>query len=130
MIDDLHVLSIGTLESNNLIRDVLLARNRCQLFVASEVWDLSVFLASAKVDVAILHGTLSAAEMRSCSVYIRHHWPSAGILLIHADADILDDPMYDERIEPNSSPEKLLNVIERSADHARHGTDSRRIVGT
>lgn len=119
MIEALHVLSIGSTESNNLIRDVLLTRTKCRLFAASEVWDLSAVLLSGKLDIAILHGSLTAAEMRSCSVYIRHQWPDAKILLIRADVEALDDPMYDERIRPDASPEALLAMIERLAAGAR-----------
>lgn len=122
MIDALHVLSIGTTKSSNIVRDVLLSRTRCWLFVARKVWDLSAILASVNIDVAILHGRLSAAELRSCSVYIRHHWPDAKILLIHAHTKILDDPMYDEQMRPDSSAGALLTMIEQLAACAKRET--------
>lgn len=127
MINTLCVLSIGSTEASNRVRDVLLTRTKCRLFAAAEVWDLDAILASGRMDVAILHDTLSAAEMRSCSVYIHHHWPNARILLIHAHAEILDDPMYDERMRPDSSPEELLAMIEQLAAAARRRADPRRI---
>lgn len=121
MLAKLYVVSVGSRESSDLIRDLLLVRTRCQLFVAADAEGLSAILASGRLDVAILHNTLSAAEMRSCSVYIRHHWPSAQILLLREDADVLDDPMYDERIAPDSSSKELLAIIERLAVCARRG---------
>ena len=125
MINALHVLSIGTPESNGIVRDALLSRAKSQLFSATSVWDLSAFLTLGRVDVAILHNVLSAAELRSCAVYIRHNLPSACILLIQAESEVLDDPMYDERIEPGSSKESLLTAIERLAAVARRHADTR-----
>jgi hypothetical protein len=119
MITTLDVLSVGPLNSNNFVRDVLLSRTKCRLFAVASVWDLSAILAPGEVDVAILHDTLSPGELRSCAVYIRHHWPAAKILLIHAQVDILDDPMYDERMSPDLSAETLLSMIERLAASSR-----------
>jgi len=121
MLTTLHVLSIGPPESNYAVRDALLKRSKCQLIAAAGVWDLSALLASGKVDVAILHGTLPPGELRSCAAYIRHHWPTARILLVHAHADFLDDPMYDERIPPDSPVEVFLAMVERLAAFARRG---------
>ena len=115
MTSALHVLSVGSAEAHDHLREILLSRPSWLLVVASEVWDLSALLVRRDADVVILHDTLSSAELRSCSVYIRHHWPSAKILLIHARAEILDDPMYDERIPPGFLPERLLTTIERLA---------------
>jgi hypothetical protein len=119
VITTLDVLTVGSLNSNNFVRDVLLSRTKCRLVAATSVWDLSAILASGKVDVAILHDTLSPGELRSCAVYIRHHWPAARILLIHAQVEILDDPMYDERMPPDLSAETLLSIIERLAASSR-----------
>lgn len=123
MITTLHVLSIGSVESNDLVRDVLLSRTKCQLFAAASVWDLSGVLTSG-VDVAILHGTLPPGELRSSAHYVRHHWPAARILLIHTQVEILDDPMYDERMSPDLSAETLLSVIERLAASSRRSERS------
>lgn len=123
MTTPLVVLSLGTQESNNSIHDELFPRKECQFFAATSVWDLSAILTSAKVDVAVLHSTLSPGELRSCAAYIRHHWPGAKILLIHTQAELLDDPMYDERIRPDSSTETRFATIERLAALARSGKD-------
>lgn len=119
MITTLDVLSVGSLNSNDFVRDVLLSRTKCRLFAVASVWDLSAILTSGKVDVAILHNTLSPGELRSCAVYIRHHWPAARILLIHAQVELLDDPMYDERMSPDLSAGALLSMIERLAASSR-----------
>lgn len=118
MITTLHLLSIGARESNELFRESLLSRADCRLLTAKGVWDLSAFLTAGKIDVAILHNTLSPGELRSCAVYIRRHWPCTRILLIRARVEILDDPMYDERIMPGSSAELLFAIVQSLAGGA------------
>jgi hypothetical protein len=122
MIATLHVLSIGSPESNGFVNESLLSRTNCRLFAATCVWELSAFLTSGTIDVAILHNSLSAGELRSCAIYTRRHWPNARILLIHEGVEILDDPMYDERMLPDSSAETLLAMIEWLAAGSRRVT--------
>ena len=124
MITILDVLSVGPFYSNSFVRDVLLSRAKCRLIAATSVLDLYAIPASGKVDVAILHSALSSCELRSCAVYIRHHWPAAKILLLHAQVEILDDPMYDERMLPDSSEESVLSMIERLAASSRRSERS------
>ena len=94
MISTLHVLSIGSLESDDSVRDILPSRTKCRLFAVSTVWDLSAVLTSGDIDVAILHDTL-AAELRSSAHYIRGYWNCARILLMSAHAELLDDALYE-----------------------------------
>jgi|GEM_PF-1455651 len=119
MITTLNILSIGSLEANDLIRDILLSRTKCRLFGATSVWDLSAALTHGDIDVAILHDTLPAAELRSSAHYIRHHWSSSGILLMSAHTELLEDALYEERLEPGTPEKALLVVIEKLAACAR-----------
>lgn len=120
MLTTLHVLTIGAIESNNSVRDMLQSRTKCRLFAATNVWDLSAVLTSGDIDVAILHDNLPAGELRSSAHYIRHHWTSARILLISSHTDILDDALYDERLVPGLRAETVLTTIEQLAARARH----------
>jgi len=113
MISTLHVLSVGSQDQGILIRDVLLARSRCRLYVASSTWDLSVLLGSEEIDVAILHNTFSLPQMRVLTAYIRRRWPCAKVLLIQRNELKADHSTYDERIAPGASAKALLTVIER-----------------
>ena len=122
MIDTLRVLSIGSPKVNEAIRNALLSRTKYRLFSAPNVWDLSAFLTAGKMDVAILHNAFPPADLRSCAVHIRHHFPAAGILLIDARSEILDDPLYGERIDPSSSPEVLIAAIEQLVSAAGQGS--------
>ena len=108
----LHIVSIGSPESNEFVRDSLVSRAKCRLTAVASVWDLSA-LSAGKLDIAILHHSVSNSELRSCATYIRHHWPSARILLLHSDAEVLDDALYEERMLPDSSAERFSSMIER-----------------
>jgi hypothetical protein len=70
-------------------------------------------------DIAILHHTLSRLEVRNTSEYIRRRWPHAKILVISAEMDFLDDPLYDEWVPPGQSPGALLAMIEQLTGGAK-----------
>jgi hypothetical protein len=119
MITTLHVLSIGSQETVDLVRDALTLRTKCKLYVAACTGDLSVVSASEEVDVAILHDTFSRCELRVFAANIRRRWPHARILLIQGKSEGLVHGMYDEQVAPGISAEPLLAVIERLGVSAR-----------
>jgi len=109
----LNVLSIGSLDSCNMVRDVLLQRNNCRLSVVTSLWDMYAIPKQNNLDIAILHHTLSQLEVRNASEYIRRRWPAAKILIISAAMNVPDDPLYDEWAHPDQSPGMLLATIEQ-----------------
>jgi hypothetical protein len=113
MIPTLHVLSIGSPETVEVVRDALTLRARCKLYVATCTGDFSVVSVSEEVDVAILHDTFSRCELRVLAANIRRRWPHARILLIQGKSEGLVTGMYDEQVAPGISTEPLLAVIER-----------------
>ena len=119
MISTLHVLSIGPQDTGALVRDVLVLRTKCRLYVASSTWDLSVVLGSAEIDVVILHNTLSPQQLRVFAAYITRRWPCAKILLMEPEGKNADYSIYAERIAPGVSPKTLLAAIERLGACAR-----------
>ncbi len=119
MSSNLHVLSIGSQDHGTFVRDVLLERSRCRLYVGSSNWDLSVLPGSEEIDVAILHNTFSSPERRVLTAYIRRRWPFAKILSIQSREQRVDDSTYDERIAPGASARTLLSAIERLGACAR-----------
>lgn len=128
----LHVLFVGSIETHEPVWKALFTwRPTCRLLTASGIANLSDFSASENVSVAILHDTLSVDEMQNCSTYIRHHWSYARILLIHSRADVLDDPLYDERILPGASAGTLLGMLERleAGAQPRASTNGRKTIG-
>jgi len=108
-----RVLFIGAIETHECVKNILLAwRPACQLFMVSGIETLFDFTALEQIRVAILHDSLSVDEIQNCAAYVRHHWSDARILLIHMRTDVLDDPLYDERIQPEASADELLDALE------------------
>ncbi len=119
MITTLHVLSIGSMESRDAVRDALLQRRRCRLFAAESYRDLCAVPASASFDIAVLHPARSGHELRISLEYVRRNWPRTRILLVCANAENIDDPLYDERVPPDMSQDAFLSVIEQLAMDAK-----------
>jgi hypothetical protein len=115
----LDVLSIGSQDSCNTVRDVLLQRHNCRLSVVTSLWNMYAIPERNNFDIAILHHTLSRLEVRNASEHIRRRWPGAKILVISAEMDAPDDPLYDERLPPGQSPGTLLATIEQLTSGAK-----------
>jgi hypothetical protein len=113
MTTTLHVLSIGSMESRDAVRDVLLLRRRCRLSAAESYRDLCSVPASECFDIAILHPLRSGHELRISLEHVRRNWPHTRILLVCANAEGFDDPLYDERVSPDMSQDAFLSVIEQ-----------------
>lgn len=109
----LHVLFVGSADSLNVIRDALLPRGHSHLTFATDYCDLLTIPMQQSFEIAILHHMISEVEFRSFSEYIRRRWPYAKILVTCASPEFLDDPLYDDWIQPGYSPEVLLATIER-----------------
>jgi len=122
MITTLHVLTVGSADAAGLVRDALASLTRCRLYVATCAWDLCVVLASEMIDVAVLHDTFPADDLRVLEAYIRRHWPGARILLIHEKSKNLGHRMYGKRIDQGLSAEMLLAAIERPAASVQRRT--------
>jgi hypothetical protein len=115
----LHVLVIAPVEQLNAIRDAFLERGRCRLSVVASYCDLFKIPRQQSFEIAIVHEMLSVREFRDCSAHIRRTWPGAKILVICAEAGVLDDPLYDDWITPAYSPDVLLATSERLIDYER-----------
>lgn len=126
MNDTLNVVSIGRVDLHNVVRDALLQRGYCHLFLGTDYRDLSAISGGHRPEVAILHDMGSSLEIRTSSEYIRRTWPSTKILLICAKAEIPDDPLYDEWLAPSPSQEMLLMMIEQLAVEGRMNPGCRR----
>src|SRR5689334_17129947 len=118
----LNVLVVGSMELTNVVRDALLLCGRSRLAVATNHWDLcSSWLRDAvQFQVAILDASFSDRELRRRAEYIRRRWADAAILLVSDECNLLDDPLYDQRIPAEINPEELAAVIDRLV-----GTDAR-----
>ncbi len=111
----LKVLSVGLNQSATLVRDALLLRSGSRLWVAASYWDLcSLSLQNqGEFQVAVLDVAASARELRRRAEYVRRRWPDTAILLVADSSEVLDHPLYDERVPPSIEPGDLLAVIDR-----------------
>lgn len=111
----LSVLSVGSMELANVVRDALILCGRSHLSVATSYWELcSLSLRGPDtIQVAILDLSFSDRELRRRAEYIRRRWTDAAILLVSDTCDLLEDPLYDDRIPSEADPETLVEVIER-----------------
>jgi hypothetical protein len=107
------------MESRDAVRDVLLLRRRCRLSAAESYRDLCSVPASECFDIAILHPLRSRHELRISLEHVRRNWPHTRILLVCANAEDVDDPLYDERVPPEMSQDAFLSVIEQLAMDAK-----------
>ena len=114
----LYVLSIGTSEEGNLVRDCLLARHRSRLSIVPSFRDMSGFQCAQPCEVVVLHSSLSAAELRANCNWVRREWPNARILLCAVTGE-QEAPYYDERVSPNLPSGALQDTIERLAEASR-----------
>ena len=119
MISTLRVLSVGSDASGAKIRDSLLRRSKCRLYVATSTWDISVLLGGREFDVAVVDNTFSPQRATVLCAYIRQRWPVAKLLLITSAAGRSTCTLCDERISPRASGEAILAAIERLAACAR-----------
>ena len=116
MTDMLRVLVVGSKESRDLVRDALLFRRRSHLLVATNYWELcSLWVGEAEqVSVALIDLSTSDRELRRRTAeHIRRRWPDAQILLVGPEAEVPEDPLYDERIPPGLEAAELLVAMER-----------------
>ena len=122
MTDTLRVLAVGSKQSRDLVRDALLFR-RSHLLVASNYWELcSLWVGEAKqVSVAVIDLCTSDRELRRRTAeHIRRRWPDAQILLVGPEAEVPEDPLYDERMPPGLDAAELLAVMERLVKGNQH----------
>jgi hypothetical protein len=116
MTDMLRVLAVGSKASWDLVRDALLFHRRSHLLVASDYWEIfSLWVGEAEqVSVAVIDLCTSDRELRRRTAeHIRRRWPGAQILLVGPEAEVPEDPLYDERIPPGLEAAELLAAMER-----------------
>ncbi len=110
----LNVLSIGSADSSNTVRDALLQKHHYRLCAVTSIWELcAIPQQQESFDVAILHHTLSQRQVRDACEYMRRRWPRAKILVIYVDAEVPEDTLYDEWAPPGLTSGILLAMIER-----------------
>ena len=112
----LRILTVGSKELRELVRDALPFRRHSHLLVANDYWELcSLRVGEAEqVSVAVIDLFTSDRELRRRTAeHIRRRWPNAQILLVGPEAEVPEDPLYDDRIPPGLEAAELLAAMER-----------------
>ena len=108
----LRILSIGSSDPIHSAYDSFLKHHHCDISAATTLPELYAVPMSASWDIAVLLSTLSRKDLHESAYFVRRRWPSARILVIRADAQSLDDALYDDRVAPGVHPEVLLAAIQ------------------
>lgn len=111
----IHVLSVGSVERGCLVHDALLSWPNARLSITPDYRRLWKLPKQESFHVAVLHNTLSDAELEETSQLIRRQWPHARILVIRYGEGFLDDALYDEQVTPAAPVEMLHAAIARLA---------------
>jgi DNA-binding response OmpR family regulator len=126
--ENIHLLSIGSVEHSYALYDASLQRENSQAVVAwhcqelrmiHDCRELWVIPRNETVHVAILDDTLSLFELEEACRLIRRQWPATRIVVINARDDSLDDALYDDRVMPGTSAEVLLTSIDGILERRR-----------
>jgi hypothetical protein len=108
----LRILSIGSSDPIHGAYDSFLKQHHCDISAATTLPELYAISMRASWDIAVLLSTLSRKDLQESAYFVRRRWPSARILVIRADAQSLDDALYDDRVAPGINPELLWTAIQ------------------
>jgi DNA-binding NtrC family response regulator len=65
------------------------------------------------IALAILSDSLGPQLLPAVAYAVRKQWPLARILILGQPGSVLEDQLYDEKIENPSDPKRLLEEVER-----------------
>ena len=60
-------------------------------------------------------------ETAQVAEFVRHRWRSARILLLESESPLIDDWLYDERVDPHLHPTTLREAAIRLMTQKEHG---------
>jgi hypothetical protein len=125
------VLSLGSEEWSNSVRNSLTEAQEEGFVSVESYWELCALPESVSADVAIFHRSFAKDDLRHAAAYIRRRWPLAKILLLGWNADSLEAPLYDDRERGGISPRELVRLIEASVTaQGRIGRDVKPAPGS
>lgn len=114
----MRVLSVGSSEACNRVRDALLERQKCHLMAVESPSDLYSVSCDLQFDIAVLDASLSVSGLHNAGTVVRKRWPDCRILAIAHRAEDLDDPLYDEWTPPGMPQVAFIELLERVATEA------------
>lgn len=82
----------------------------------AEVYQLP---AQAGYNLIVLDIRPNEAEACQVAEHARQRWPRARLLLLGESCEDIDDPLYDEMVNPYGNPDGLIEAVERLLACAR-----------
>jgi hypothetical protein len=61
-----------------------------------------------------------SGETAEAAHFVRHRWSAARILLLEGESEIIDDWLYDERIDPHMHPAAVHDAVLRLMTEEEH----------
>jgi hypothetical protein len=122
-----HVLIVGSMESNNVVRCALLGEPNLTISIVADYRELWTIPNQEIIHLVILNVTLTTFELEASSRLIRRRWPRAKILVVRHGEGFLEDALYDDRVKVGETPDALrgrigrllVSYFERSRQNAR-----------
>jgi len=108
-----HVLMVGSIESNNVVRCALLGEPNLTISIVANYQELWTIPNHEIIHLFILNKTLSTIELDASSRLIRQRWPRAKILVVRHGEGFLEDALYDDRVKLGDTQEALRGRIGR-----------------
>jgi hypothetical protein len=107
----MHIVLVGTLEYGSALYDAL-CKKRFRLSILTDHHELWRKEDLGCVHLVILHNAIALPELNEAARFIRRRWSNAFILVMRQGENFLDDPLYDERLHPDTSATDLALRVE------------------
>ncbi len=111
----MHVLMIGV-ETTPHVTNYAPSGREYTFTAAKACAELAGVRETGHLCAAVLTPALALDELTRCAQVVRWRWPAARILVLWADELPIEDGLYDQRLDPDLSPELLIAAVDGSID--------------
>jgi hypothetical protein len=94
-------------------RTMLLTDQHYGVFTARDYREVFAHAHVQEFAVVVISRAFITPELSAIAEFARRRWPKAGILVVGHGVPPLEDPLYDEHVDPDSQPESLLAAVEQ-----------------
>ncbi|ADW71307.1 hypothetical protein AciX9_4355 (plasmid) [Granulicella tundricola MP5ACTX9] len=92
-------------------RALMLTEASYRVTTVRDIRELASLCSPRLFGIALLSELLGPAALDFAARFVRTEWPGARILFLGASQRVLEDHLYDERIEASCKPHELLKAI-------------------
>jgi hypothetical protein len=119
----LHVLAIGLHRPLRIAACAYILGRQCELTEAIHLHDLDWLQMRGECDIAVLGDRLSKTELTEAAQLVRRRWSHAVILLVCAEAEVIEDVLYEFHLPFGSTEGMLVAGICSLAGYRQRGQD-------